>query len=664
MTPPLFSPEREGTSKMQSSAGSTQTGVWFNHVDSSVPKTCPIPHPPLNLDPSLQTLLRDIDISIKSAKKHGQLKHRELEIVTESSTSFSNHLAIEEWAPLETSDELEEVEREDRKSPAAAFGSNSVGSVILPIELQSSINILLSESDKSMLRSDVKRLFHHTEGTEQSEWDTAYDKEYRSRKQASRHALRDGTAFATVALPAHYSAITSVLHHVKLRMEPGWEIEQVMDWGAGTGSGLWASLYSFQQPSSSDNVHDKTAMTSKITSYVAIDKRDGLVAIGKKLVDSTPTGALKLQWQRTFREENILLQEDGPKAMALSAFMLTTLPTSVAQKNLVKEMWDSGAHTIVLIDHNTPEGFRAIAHAREYILELGQAELEDAELATEHLCGSHVLAPCPHDGACPLLRSGGHPLICGFSQRIQRPSFVQKTKQSKVGHEDVEYSYVVIQRGARPGPVGTSVGRIGGIGRRQFAKETLAAPMKELKLHDEGEPVSASSSSTEATELVHTPGELSEEELQKRLRQEAYQWPRLVFPPLKKSGHIILDSCTSEGKTSRFDFEVYANLETGKIMRLTIPKSQGKQPYYDARKSSWGDIFPHPPKNPPLERYQPSVERKGGAPSAGGDIGKRKGRFKNRDRPSYTVVAESLREKRKMSKRDYQRHRGEKVWTD
>lgn len=36
---------------------------------------------------------------------------------------------------------------------------------------------------------------------------------------------------------------------------------------------------------------------------------------------------------------------------------------------------------------------------------------------------------------------------------------------------------------------------------------------------------------------------------------------------------------------------------TGNISRLTIPKSQGKQPYYDARKASWGDLFPHEPKN-------------------------------------------------------------------
>ena len=41
-----------------------------------------------------------------------------------------------------------------------------------------------------------------------------------------------------------------------------------------------------------------------------------------------------------------------------------------------------------------------------------------------------------------------------------------------------------------------------------------------------------------------------------------------------------------------------------KILRMTIPKSQGKQPYYDARKSEWGDMFPHPPKNRPQERFQ------------------------------------------------------------
>jgi len=97
---------------------------------------------------------------------------------------------------------------------------------------------------------------------------------------------------------------------------------------------------------------------------------------------------------------------------------------------------------------------------------------------------------------------------------------------------------------------------------------------------------------------------------------------------------------------------------------LTIPKSQGKQPFYDARKSSWGDIFPHAPKNPPLVRYQPKSHRKGQPPSTGGDIGKRKDSFKERERPSYEKVAEYVQEKKKRSRRDFARTRGDKVWLD
>lgn len=31
------------------------------------------------------------------------------------------------------------------------------------------------------------------------------------------------------------------------------------------------------------------------------------------------------------------------------------------------------------------------------------------------------------------------------------------------------------------------------------------------------------------------------------LREEAYYWPKIITPPLKRSKHVILDSCTPEG---------------------------------------------------------------------------------------------------------------------
>jgi ribosomal protein RSM22 (predicted rRNA methylase) len=88
-------------------------------------------------------------------------------------------------------------------------------------------------------------------------------------------------------------------------------------------------------------------------------------------------------------------------------------------------------------------------------------------------------------------------------------------------------------------------------------------------------------------------------------------------------------------------------------MRLTIPRSQGKQAYYDARKSSWGDIFPHPPKNPPQERYQPKrAKREGGTtPTKGEDIGKG-GHSDKKNRTSYDGISEAIKEKWKKSRRD------------
>lgn len=90
-----------------------------------------------------------------------------------------------------------------------------------------------------MLHVDAKRLFSGGD-TKDAEWDSKYDVRYKSSRQAFRHSERDGTAFATVALPAHYSAIYSVLNHVKQRLGPEWDIKRVIDWGAGTGSGLWS----------------------------------------------------------------------------------------------------------------------------------------------------------------------------------------------------------------------------------------------------------------------------------------------------------------------------------------------------------------------------------------------------------------------------------------
>ncbi|KAF7726356.1 37S ribosomal protein S22 [Apophysomyces ossiformis] len=106
-----------------------------------------------------------------------------------------------------------------------------------------------------------------------------------------------------------------------------------------------------------------------------------------------------------------------------------------------------------------------------------------------------------------------------------------KTKHSKLNLEDSKYSYVVLRRGRRP-------------------------------------------------------------ENSNSIQQQAYFWPRLVSPPLKNKGHVVMDVCS----------------QSGEIQRMTIPKSQGKIPYRDARKVMWGDLFPHPSKNKVVTRVSKGVQ--------------------------------------------------------
>ncbi|THH19690.1 hypothetical protein EW146_g1524 [Bondarzewia mesenterica] len=613
-------------SRIQSVSFSSSSSLASQHLNA-----------PLDIDPTFKALLKDVDMSLlrhKSRHHHADetgSKLRELEVYPDQALEGEETLLDEEGNDSRTT----------RKSPAAHFGSQSVGAVVLPHELQNSVQSLISESDKRMLRNDAKRLFLDEESGADEDWDATYDVEYRSRKQAAHHSERDGTAFASIALPAHYSAIYAVLDHARLRLGSNWNVETVLDWGAGTGSGLWAAAHVFQKGASEDRsaLESRSIADSTIANYVGVDKREGLLSIGKRLIQAVGHNQINVSWQRAIHNEDKVLRVDGGNTLALSAFLLSSLSTPLQRKAVVKELWESGAEVIILIDHNTRLGFQGINEAREYLLNMGSREVEDPNMKAE-IKGCHVVAPCPHDGACPLYHSNTSKLVCGFSQRLQRPDFVRKTKHSGTGHEDIGYSYVVIRRGSRPVRSDTKVGRLGEVGKRELQKLQSKAPVVDLQLHDESletHPLT----SEEPTGTAHSRPTSSSsqqdgpENLDDALRLEAYHWPRLVFPPMKRSGHIILDCCTPEGK----------------IMRLTVPKSQGKQPYYDARKSDWGDIFPHDPKNSPQVRYQPTYAwREGGSTTA-----KRGMKSPLEPTTSYTHLANELKEKKKSMRRERRR---------
>jgi len=106
-----------------------------------------------------------------------------------------------------------------------------------------------TESDKPMIHADATRLFQEQNESEDA-WSTRYTPPaYTTPRSTSKishikarlNRQRDGTAFATVVMPAQYAVISAVLEGVKTRLGAEWAggVDRVIEWGSGTGAGMW-----------------------------------------------------------------------------------------------------------------------------------------------------------------------------------------------------------------------------------------------------------------------------------------------------------------------------------------------------------------------------------------------------------------------------------------
>ena len=85
------------------------------------------------------------------------------------------------------------------------------------------------------------------------------------------------------------------------------------------------------------------------------------------------------------------------------------------------------ASVLAVVEPGTPRGFAAVLAARTRLLEAGW----------------HVVAPCPHEHACPLAAVGDW---CHLAVRLDRTALHRRLKGGSLGHEDEKLAYVVATR--------------------------------------------------------------------------------------------------------------------------------------------------------------------------------------------------------------------------
>jgi len=226
----------------------------------------------------------------------------------------------------------------------------------------------------------------------------------------------DIAAYAAYRMPATFAAIAAALEQAaetSLAETP----RSLLDAGAGPGTAMWAAL----------------EIWPELERVTLLERDARMIALGRRLAARAGAAALRdARWEQT---DLLDPWDTGHHDLVIAAYVLNELPeTRLAE--IVARLWTAAGGALVLVEPGTPAGFARIRQARHQLL----------------ADGATMLAPCPHERACPLPDYDW----CHFGQRINRSRVQRAAKGGTLSYEDEKYSYVAVARH----PVGQIAARV------------------------------------------------------------------------------------------------------------------------------------------------------------------------------------------------------------
>lgn len=220
----------------------------------------------------------------------------------------------------------------------------------------------------------------------------------------------DVAAYAAYRMPATYAAAGAAMRQAAA-LTPGFQPATLLDAGGGTGAAIWAA----------------GAIWPSLSQVTVIEHDPHVIDLGRRLARGSEAAAVR---DTTWRHATIRPGLDRPPAdLATMSYALGELPEQ-DRPDVVRWLAD-GAAMVVIIEPGTPAGYATIAAAREVLS--GQ--------------GMTLVAPCPHDGRCPIQPGRDW---CHFSVRLPRSSLHRQVKAGTLSFEDEKFSYVAATAGPSP----------------------------------------------------------------------------------------------------------------------------------------------------------------------------------------------------------------------
>jgi ribosomal protein RSM22 (predicted rRNA methylase) len=215
----------------------------------------------------------------------------------------------------------------------------------------------------------------------------------------------DALAYALARMPATYAAVTASLNAL-VEIRPDFAPNSLLDVGAGPGTASWAAAETF--PS--------------LQSFALLDANEALRALALNLF-SESFRLRDVGYERG--EARSALAKADAADLVIVSYMIGEIGAA-EQKTLAELMWQKTRDTLLVVEPGTPAGYARIIALRERLIALG----------------AHVVAPCPHDGPCPLQT----PDWCHFTQRLQRSRAHKQLKGAELPYEDEKFAYVALTR--------------------------------------------------------------------------------------------------------------------------------------------------------------------------------------------------------------------------
>jgi ribosomal protein RSM22 (predicted rRNA methylase) len=216
----------------------------------------------------------------------------------------------------------------------------------------------------------------------------------------------DAAIYALMRMPATAAAVEAALAALVERL-PDFQPQSVLDVGAGPGT---ASLVIA-------DIWPEAGLT-------LCDAHAGFLALARRLMAED---APELHERAHFIEAD--LTQTGsllpPADLVIASYALTELGDDDYRK-VAERLLAAAQNALVLVEPGRPRDYARLMAFRRSAID----------------SGAQLVAPCPHEVACPL--SGED--WCHFSARLPRSRNHMRLKNASLGYEDEKYSYLVLAR--------------------------------------------------------------------------------------------------------------------------------------------------------------------------------------------------------------------------